>query len=194
MHHGWQADARDVLIAGLNANRGDPDLPRTGNQPFPYIGPEWIKAVAGFKDPTTYPALHDYFVNHADAFTYQVLKTLAGFDSAGALRDAWAKAQSNTNREMWRVGNLLPLAAQAGYSDLPATLLRLLSDRSQRFPYPRQEARRVARNYTPAIGKTDEELAAWLKDNAAKLVFDPAQKKYVLPAAAPAPTIPAAPH
>jgi hypothetical protein len=194
VHHGWQADARDVLIAGLNANRGDPDLPRTGNQPFPYIGPEWIKAVAGFKDPTTYPALHDYFVNHADAFTYQVLKTLAGFDSAGALRDAWAKAQSNTNREMWRVGNLLPLAAQAGYSDLPATLLRLLSDRSQRFPYPRQEARRVARNYTPAIGKTDEELAAWLKDNAAKLVFDPAQKKYVLPAAAPAPTIPAAPH
>jgi hypothetical protein len=199
IHHGWQADAREVLIAGLAANKGDPNVPRQGNQPFPYIGTNWIQAVAGFKDPATYPALREYFVNHADVFTYRTLAALPGFDSAGALRDAWARAQSNSGREAWRVGNLLPLAAQAGYPDVPATLLKLLSDRSQRFPYPRQEARKIAHQYTPAIGKTDDELAAWFKANGANLVFDPAQKKYVLPAmpppsvSAPSPAAPVPP-
>jgi hypothetical protein len=86
---------------------------------------------------------------------------------------------------MWKVGNLLPLAAQAGYPDVPAVLLKLLSDKNGRFPYPRQEARKIAHQFTPAVGQTDDELAAWFKANGASLVFDPARKKYVLPAAPP---------
>jgi hypothetical protein len=191
VHHGWQADARETLIAGLEANKGDPNIPRSGNQPFSYIGTPWIQAVAAFQDPATYPALREYFVNHSDAFTYKILAALPGFDSAGALQEAWAKAQS-PGREMWRVGNLLPLAAQAGYPDVPATLLKLLSDKNGRYPYPHQIARRIAHQFTPAVGKTDDELAAWFKANGANLVFDPAQKKYVL-AAAPPPVNPATP-
>ena len=190
VHHGWQVDARDELIAGLEANKGDPNAPRPGDQAFSYIGTGWIQAVAGFQDPATYPALREYFVNHADQPTYQALKTLPGFDSAGALKDAWAKAQA-PGREMWRVGNLLPLAAQAGYPDVPASLLKLLSDKNGRYPYPHQVARRLARLYTPAVGKTDDELAAWFKTNGANLVFDPAQKKYVLAPTPPPPANPA---
>jgi hypothetical protein len=195
VHHGWQADARDVLIAGLEANKGDPNLPRPGGQPFSYINSGWLQAVAGFKDPATYPALREYFVNHADSSTYQLLTPLPGFDAAGALKEAWAKAQADRgNRNpMWKVGNLLPMVAPAGYPDVPATLLKLLSGKDERFPYPRQEARKIALQYTPAVGQTDDELAAWFKANGASLVFDPAQKKYVLPAAPPPAAAPPGP-
>jgi hypothetical protein len=185
--HGWQVDARDVLIAGLDANKGDPNVPRAAGQPFSYISTEWIQAVAGFQDPATYPALRDYFVNHSDSRVYQVIEKLPGFDAAGALKEAWAKAQSS--RDTWRLGNLLPLAAGNGEPEVPAVLVKIMSGRGDPFPYPRQIARRITHQYTPAVGKTDEELAAWLKVNAGNLVFDPASKKYVLGAApAPPPT------
>jgi hypothetical protein len=189
VHHGWQADARDELIAGLDANNGNPDAPRASSQLYPYVGTEWIQAVAGFKDPATYPALRDYFVNRSDGILFKTLATLPGFDAVGALKEAWTKAQTDHGNwnEMWRVGNLLPVAAEAGLPDVPATLLKLLSDKNGRYPYPRQFARRIAHQFTPAVGKTDDELAAWFQANGANLVFDPAQKKYVLPAASPPP-------
>ena len=181
--HGWQADAKDLLMAGLAANSSDHP---TNHLLYSYINSPWVAAVASLKDPATYPALEAYFIHHPDAGSLRVLRGLPGFDAAGALDQAWKSSQ--TGHEPWKITSLLSFAAEVGEPDVPQALTRFLGKNNERFV--RQSAREVARKYTTAVGQTDDELAAWFKANGANLVFDPAQKKYVISAAPPPPPIP----
>ena len=130
------------------------------------------------------------FIVQPNPWLAQLLKPLPGFDSAGALDQAWKSAQADSNG--WRLRDLLPAAAEAGKPDVPAVLIRLLGKSID--PYSVQVARKVTHQSTLAVGKTDDELIAWLKANEANLAFDPATKKFVLkPLPTPAPSAPLPP-
>jgi hypothetical protein len=185
--HGWQADARDTLLAGLVANTPKTRMRQQGDL-YSYLPLAWIGAIVELKDPSTYGALKSYFINHPTDTLYRMLRSLSGFDLAGGLNQTWN--ESRTKSLFANVRDLLPAAAESGKPDVPAVLVQLLSKNGD--PYSRQMARKVARQYTPAVGSTDDDLAAWLKANEANLVFDAASKKFVL-SRSPIPSAPATP-
>ncbi len=169
LDHGWQADARATLLTIFND--------KTGSYPT-----RWLTAIASLQDPTTYPDLKNYFVAQPSEDLLKTLQTLPGFDLAGTVHMAWEKAR---NGPEWKTAEVLSGAAQFGEPDAVAVALKLLQSSDS---YARQQARKTIKRFTPAVGKTDEDLVTWLKSNKASLTFDRQAGKFVLPpAASPAP-------
>jgi len=181
--HGWQLDAKPTLLkvfAENNSNNG-------GNLN------SWVIAVASLKDPSTYDALKNYYIDNPNEDVFKALQPLPNFDLAGAVGAAWNKARAG---KPWLVRNMLPAAAQVGEPDVLDIAVKML--KSNRDDYARQRARKVLRNFTPATGATDADLIAWYESNKADLVFDQPSGKFVLrsqvlPTAPTAPVVPTPP-
>jgi len=158
---GFQADARETLIAGLT--RKTPNLPIS-----------WIKAVASLQDPATYPALTAYFVRcNSRKTVFAILRKLPGIELSAAVDEAWKKAKYDQRQATYMCG----IAAEYGHVDAletAANILRAATDGDYR-----REAREVLKKFTPATGDAPA-LLAWYEANRDKLVFDAATKKFIV--------------
>jgi ABC-type transport system involved in multi-copper enzyme maturation permease subunit len=162
INFGWQADARDILISGLNQDKQD--LPE-----------DWIKAVALLHDPSTYPALKAYFVNRGDKQdTLNAIKGLPGIDLPDAVGEMWKKARYGSSYD---VMNAYEIAAEYGHVDALETATGIL--KKEKNQYQLKRARAVITKLTPASGD-DATLIAWFQANRDKLAFDPQSKKFQL--------------
>jgi hypothetical protein len=160
VERGFQADARETLMAGLSHRR---------NLPIP-----WIKAVASLQDPATYPDLKAYFIRSESRKTiYAIIRKLPGIDLADAVDKAWIKAKNNERQTTYMCG----IAAEYGRADAleaAANILRNSTDEDYL-----SEAREVLEKFTSASGGNSA-LLAWYDSNRDKLVFDPESKKFVV--------------
>ena len=165
---GWQADAHDLIVATVEKP------PREG------LDGGWFTAAGALRDPAIYPALRSRFVQGPNRKTvYQAVRDLPDFDLGGSVSEAWRKARTGSD---WEVREMLPIAAEAGLPDAldaAAHDLRNPADGSRKTV-----ARQVFRDFTAAPDGSDADLAAWYDANKAGLKFDPATKKFALPAPA----------
>lgn len=157
---GWERDAREVLIQGI---RGRPD----------YLPTEWIDAVARLRDPETYPALVDYFVEGLNrSWTYKSLRSLPGIDLDRAVARAWSGGDAfhSFGRE-----ELAPIAMAHGHSDALPVVFAMLEGADQ---HRAGEARRAIRAHTDASG-TNEELRAWYEKYRNRLRWSKERGKFI---------------
>jgi len=169
--HGWQNDAKATILAVFAESK-----PNTGSYPN-----SWVLALASLKDPSTYDALKNYYINNPSDEVFKALQSLPNFDMAGAVDAAWKQTR---NGQIWRVREVLQPAAQFGEPDAIEVAIKML--KSKQDEYGRQRASKVLKQYTPATGATDADLIAWYESNKANLVFDPPSGKFVIrPQAAP---------
>ena len=159
--YGWQADARDTLISGLDQEKQ-------------YLPQDWIKAVASFQDPSTYPALTAYLVNgNAKQDTFDAIKQLPGIDLSDAVDQIWKKARySNTYGKL----QVCAIAAECGHMDALETAVEIL--KKEENEYELKQAAKVITKFTPATGDYAA-LIAWFEANKAKLIFDPQSKTFI---------------
>jgi hypothetical protein len=160
--YGWQADARDTLVSGLeHETHGLPD--------------DWIKAVASLQDPSTYPALKAYLVkgrNRGEIF--KAIKQLPGLDLTDAVDEMWKKAKYASP---WEAMNACGIAAQYGHADALETAAGVL--KTSKNQYETKQAREVITKFTGASGD-DKALVAWVEGNKGKLGFDAGSGKFVV--------------
>ena len=161
LERGFQADARETLIAGLS--RKTPNLPIS-----------WIKAVAALQDPANYPDLKAYFIRCQSRKTvFGIIRKLPGIELSEAVDEAWKKAKHDQRQATYMCG----IAAEYGHVDAletAATILRSATDGDYR-----SEAGAVLKKSTPATGDAPA-LLAWYDANRDKLVFDVETKKFTV--------------
>lgn len=93
MRYGWQEDARETLIQGLDDRYDN------------YLLPDWIRAVVSLKDPKTYPALTDYFIHGQNrSTTYHEIKKLPDLDLSKAINEAWTASRDDSAFEQRTMG------------------------------------------------------------------------------------------
>ncbi|VGO22523.1 hypothetical protein [Pontiella sulfatireligans] len=158
---GWESEARETLLEGLKAEE--------------YLPGEWIKAVASFKDPATYPLLTGFLVNGRNRdSTYGIIKELPGIELEEPVAKAWRQAKYEQN---WERIDMIPIATAYGHADaLGAAAIMLNDDELQ--GYQRKELRNAFKKHTGIRG-ADEELLNWYKANKAALRFNPETKMFV---------------
>jgi len=170
--HDWQTDAKPVLLKAIAEK-----TPRSG-----YYPEGWYIALASLKDPSTYDALKTKYVEDPDPDLFNALKPLPNFDLAGTVDQAWKNAQMTGG---WKVREMFDAAAQFGEPDVIDVAVKSL--KSSGDDYGRQKARKILRNYIPAVGKTDAELIDWVQKNRANLSFDKEAGKFEMKSS-PSPT------
>jgi len=162
VNFGWQEDARDILLAGLQTDG--------------YLPSEWVSVVAGFEDPETYSALIGYFVNgRSRAQTYRIIKNLPGIELNGAVPKVWAKTKYSSNAYECR--SMIPVAMEHGILDALGAAGKLLlgnEDNSERY----QEKARTAIQRHVGEFETDGAFVAWLNANKGTIRFDPETKMF----------------
>ncbi|MEO5961412.1 MAG: hypothetical protein ABIY47_03485, partial [Opitutaceae bacterium] len=160
VERGWQGEVRGVLLAAIEDSR-QKDLP---------VG--WIKAVASFKDPSTYPALKAYVVRGSQqASTVAAIRELPGIDLSDTVDLIWRNVRSGPVEKQ-----IEGAAAVAAFGRLEA--LAALVAALKRNDYDGQQAAYWIKQLTPATGD-NAALIAWFEANRSRLVFDPAQKKFL---------------
>ena len=160
---GWQEEAKPILLGELKKTAKTLPL-------------KWIQIVASYKDPTTYDDLKEYLV-HGDnkQATYNAIKKLPGIDLTVVVPEAWRRSKFAGDvpaREM------APVALEYGQLDAARFIIESLDDSDIDDKW-KENCRNQIKEYTGVSG-TDSQLAEWFKTNALKLVFDPAQKKFVV--------------
>jgi len=156
LKHEWSEAARDILIRGI-ARQSD------------NLNTEWFKAVAAFEDPSTYDDLVTYFVqqDHNER-TYRVLKQINGIDLDKAVARAWKTARYGYDYE---VRYMIPIAIAHGHIDaLGQGIENYIVDAGSNS-HSKKQIRNVVKKHTGLTG-SDEEIAAWFKDNKEALTFD----------------------
>ena len=162
MEKHWEADARDVLVAKLRDHR----------QPLP---PEALRIAAGARDPATYADLRWHFVRlrYGQDEVLTALEQCPGFDTAGAVREAWRWAQLGLTSG----DDFATAAAKLGLPEaLNRAVLNLEGSRDesrQRRDLPQLAA------LTGYSGPADKALT-WLSANLAQFRFDAARQRYAL--------------
>ena len=161
LEKGWEQDARDILVAGLE--RGARYLPT-----------EWVEAVARLRDPKTYDALKGFLISGSNrSFTYDVIKRLPGIDLTDAVAQAWETAQFEGK---WEAARMAPAAVEFGHKDALEYIIDSL-DEPEGSPDAVYGGRAAIMRYTEARGTT-EEIRKWYEANRDKLVWDAAAKKF----------------
>lgn len=182
--HGWQNDAKTTLLQMFAENTTASGNPVVAVASYSNDYPRgWAIAVASLKDPSTYDSLKNYYINNPSADVFKALQSLPNFDLAGTVDAAWKKFR---NGPVWRTREMLHLAAQYGEPDVMEITIRML--KSSGDDYSRQWARKVLKDYTPAMGATDADLIAWYESNKTNLIFDPQAGKFVVRTSAMPPT------
>jgi len=163
----WEAEVKEILVEALLMTVSDIS---GGN----YLPRQWIKAVAGFKDPTTYDALIFYFVNGSNrSATYEIIKDLPGIDLDAHVIEAWEKALLSHE---WERISFAPIAIGYGRMDALEILIDHLNDPS----YSRERGKMWAAiiKHTEAKGSNDD-LIEWYNENKDNLIFDKKSKKFM---------------
>lgn len=156
--NGWTEAARPVLLRGLK--EGWDDLPTA-----------WIKAVASFEDPATYPDLLNYFVTGENReATYRLLGKLPGIDLDDAVSRAWKNAKYEPD---YKTRNFLSVAIAHGHIDALRIGILDMTDGSWRDA----DIRKTIRKHT-GLDLPDDEIQAWFRENEKKLWFDESARLY----------------
>lgn len=157
--NGWQDDARQTLIAGLDGSLGN--LPS-----------QWIRTVANFQDPETYEALKNYLVTGPNKkSTYEALKYIPGIDLGPAVARAWDNVKFE---HKCSASSMVPIAVEFGHLD---ALERALEDLDVTKGCRVSNARGLVLRFTDA-GGSSEEIRSWFAANKDSLEFDPVIKKF----------------
>jgi len=160
---GWQTEAKPILLG---------ELKKTDNT----LPPKWIQIIASYKDPATYEDLKAYLIHGANKqATYNAIKKLPDIDLSVVVPEAWRRSKFAGDvpaREM------APVALEYGQLDAVRFIIESLDDSDIDEKW-KDNCRKQLIEYTGVSG-TDSQLAEWFKTNAPKLVFDPAQKKFVV--------------
>ena len=160
LEKGWQGEARDTLIAGLKDAR-QKNLP-----------PSWVKAVASFKDPSTYSTLKAYLVDGPYKWiTFDAIRDLPGIQLADAIEQVWRYAKAKPALE--RVDAAAAVASSGRIEALDALLAALSPDENE------NQSAYWLKKLTPAMGD-NAALVAWFYDYRSRIVYDATQKKFVL--------------
>jgi len=160
--YGWEDDARETLLAELKYRERLPSA--------------WIRTVAGFEDPETYPDLLAYFENSSGpGSVYESIKNLDGIDLEEAVPKAWKKAKYS--EYSYRGWQMTPIAMEYGVLDaLDAAGLLLLGNDEYSDHY-KQKARTAVRRHVGEFG-TDEDFVAWVEANKGSITFDAETKTF----------------
>jgi hypothetical protein len=163
--YGWTEDARGTLLA---------ELKYRDNLPF-----AWIRAVAGFEDPETYPDLLAYFVNSSSpGSVYGIIKNLNGINLAKAVPDAWKNAKYSDSEYSYRCWQMIPIAMEYGMPDTLDAAAALLLEKRKESDYYKDKTRAAIRQH---VGKfdTDEAFIEWLGVNRSDIRFAAEIKMFI---------------
>jgi len=151
---GWVKDARPVLLAALKEEGGD--LPH-----------DWIQAVASLEDPTTYPALLEYFIENSNGTSlYDTLRRLPDLDLTDAVAKAWRRSVGQQDQQRMQMARI---AAEYGQFSALQFLVRMT--RAHNEEYQRKEALKLVYRFVDFDGE-DEEFKGWWEKNKDRLVFN----------------------
>jgi hypothetical protein len=182
MTYGWQSDAKDALIGGLQTARE-------------YLPDEWMQATASLHTPEAYEALKQYVItgpnNRSAAF--EALQAAPGSgDLAPTVDKMWQTATSRGNP--WDMSQAALIAIPYGHVAALEYGMSSLNDPNNQFMDSRRMRSLILR-YTPARG-SDQALFDWFDKNRANIVWDAAAKVYRVKeaAATPAPAPAAEPN
>lgn len=164
IQHGWEEDARDILLT---------ELKNTGQ----YLPTEWIQAAASLNDPESYPLLRDYFINGQNrSWTYKAIKHLPIEDMPGAVAEAWQRSKygDDCNRIYMAI-----IAVKYGHLDALAVLVDSLTSGTPDSYWSSQEARPAVLRHTGFRG-SNSELGRWFEANRDQLRFDAESCKFIM--------------
>jgi hypothetical protein len=151
---GWVKDARPVLLAALKEEGSE--LPH-----------DWIQAVASLEDPSTYPALLEYFVENSNGTSlYETLRRLPDLDLTDAVAKAWRRSVGQQDQQRMQMARI---AAEYGQFSALQFLVRMT--RANNEEYQRKEALKLVYRFIDFDGE-DDEFKAWWEKNKDRLVFD----------------------
>lgn len=157
----WAVDARDTLITELR-NAG-------------WLPTEWIQAVAGLRDPETYPLLVDYFVEGPNrSFTYRALRDLPIESLNEAVEQAWNRAKRGHHHDRM---SLAIIALEYGHVDALEVLVDALAHGDEDSAWPAREARPAVLRHTAFRG-TNQELLEWFRRHHNDLVFNEEDRRF----------------
>jgi len=163
LQFGWEDDAKDILIKRLNDGGGGGSW---------FLPPKWIRVVASYKDPETYPGLLDYFSCGMNPHsTYDAIKNLPGIDIEKVIAKAW---RNSKYADTHLASSMAPIALEYGVADALGSLFgNLRSDTD----WQQKSARIDIAKFTGQTG-TDEELQAWHRAKGKQLQYDPETHLY----------------
>ena len=176
--YGWQAEAHDMLIAGLK------------DEQVHYLPKEWIQAVASFREPSTYPDLKAYLIRCSNRqATFNAIRKLPDIHLAATVEQAWTKAKHGNSYEL---ADASIMAITFGHLDALEALVNIL--RQSENDSELKRAATLIKRHTPATGD-NAALVAWFDANRDHLVdfdakpgrFEP-QANAVAPSPVPQPT------
>jgi len=115
--NGWEKDAKPVLLETINGGR--------------QVSPAIIAAIAGMRDPATYPALISCMIRNPDRYgTYRRIKNLPGIKiSAEDIAAAWKNQRNAAVGDPDTVA-FATVAAGVGEADALAVLVRAVKSGS----------------------------------------------------------------
>lgn len=152
--HRWTADAREIMLTELR------------NRPRGQML-EYVRALAGLQDPSTYPDLADYLAKGQNPLqTWQMIKDLPGIDLEEALDQAWRNALTNPGL----AAQLAPATIAHGYPDALALAIASL-DPNEDGHIQVQDARTLVLRHTEARGD-NADLKRWFAEHKDHLRFD----------------------
>ncbi len=169
--YGWQEDAKDTLINGLETTRN-------------YLPREWIQAAASLKSPEAVKALKQYMVQgQSRQEAYEALRMMpdAG-ELAPTVAAAWEAARFDNS---WQRAEMAQIAVGYGHVDALGCLIDQISAEDESY-YDKGRLRSLVLRYSPARG-SDQAMAEWFNENRDSIAWDAEAKVYrVKEATAPA--------
>lgn len=160
---GWEEDARDILILNMAGKEN--------------LDPAWITAVAKFEDPSTYPALIDYFIDGSEQDeTYNAIKNLPNIELDEAVSRAWEKARRGNSHDY---GSMIPVALDNGIIDALDFYAEAIPNGKDLCEHYEDKVHEAVCKHTGQTG-SDKELRAWYLTNKDRLRFDTETKLFVV--------------
>ncbi len=160
VNYGWELEVKELLVERLRDSSS-------------YLPDEWIKAVAGFQDPSTYENLIYHFINAHNRYrTYKIIKDLPGINLNEAVIKAWEKAKYNGD---WERVTMAGVAIKYGRKD--ALEILIMNVDSSKFDYYRQDLDQSLIQHTELAG-TIPEIKKWYNENKDNLYFDEQARKF----------------
>ena len=153
--HGWEEDARDILIDGLSSG------PR-------HIPGDWIKAAARLDDPRIPDALVSMMVRGRQTVAiYHALEQFGGLDLDRIVHETWVE---NPSRDPVSRAVFARIAISHGIRDALVFVARTLIQ-GELPEYQRRALRTILKRSVDHRG-TDREIALWVLENPDALQFD----------------------
>ena len=159
---GWERDARNILIQGLEINNG-------------YLPTKWIGATAKLNDKKATPLLIEHFIRGSNKkWTYDSIKHIPGIELKDAVAKAWENAKFNRNSS-YELTSVAKIAVGYGHKDALNVLVNELTGNKNKRE--RQSVGMALKRHLDFVG-SDKEIVDYYKKNKDNLVFDPKDKRF----------------